>query len=206
MKRDVQATIFSLLTVIILAVLAYSVVDRPAAVFFVAVQGPVLLFFQWVTYLGVSTWYLVISALLAFYFYYIRSKIVLVKQLTYFFCAIAVSGLVVNGIKWVAGRWRPRVYLHEGLYGFNFWGQGYEQTSFPSGHAATICSLAVALYFLIPRFRWLWITVAVLVCLSRVVIGAHYPSDVLIGAYVGIFVAILLRKCPQFTNAVSGAE
>lgn len=206
MKRIIAVTLISWLPVLILTAIGYYLYDRPVAAFMASLDGPVVTFFQIITYLGVSTWYLVISACLALYFHFISPKIRLVRQLSYFFCAIAVSGLVTNGIKWVMGRWRPRLYLSEGLYGFGFFGQGYDQTSFPSGHATTICSLAVALYFIWPRFRWLWVTVALLVCVSRVVIGAHYPSDVLMGAYVGIFVAILLRKLPQFGKDMTGAE
>ena len=76
--------------------------------------------------------------------------------------------------------------------------------SFPSGHATTICSLALALSLLYPRLRWIWIVIALLVSMSRVVIGAHYVSDVIMGAYVGIFTAFLLWKKPLFIKSIKG--
>ena len=206
MKRLLGVTAISFLAVLAFTAIGHYVFDRPVSAFFAALDGPLITFFQIITYLGVSTWYLVVSAVLFIYFYYVSYKVRLARQTMYFFCAVAISGLITNIVKWLMGRWRPRVYLYEGLYGFEFLGHGYEQTSFPSGHAATICSIAVALFFIAPRLRWLWITVAVLVCLSRVVIVAHYPSDVLMGAYIGIFSAILLRKSPPFENTISGVK
>ena len=58
--------------------------------------------------------------------------------------------------------------------------------SFPSGHATTAFALATALALLYPRGRVLFFTVAVLVCLQRVFVAAHYFSDVIVGATVGL--------------------
>lgn len=208
MKRLLGITAISFVVVLAVTAAGHYTFDRPIAVFFAGLplDSPFVIFFQIITHLGVSTWYLVGSGILFIYFYYASAKVFLARQTMYFFCSIAVSGLAVNVIKWLMGRWRPRAFLYEGLYGFEFFGHGYDQTSFPSGHAATICSLAVALFFIAPRLRWLWITLAVLVCLSRVVIWAHFPSDVLMGAYVGIFSAILLRKSRPFQNNVAGVK
>jgi membrane-associated phospholipid phosphatase len=38
--------------------------------------------------------------------------------------------------------------------------------------------------------------------MSRIVIGAHYTSDVIMGAYIGIFIAFLLRKVPLFGTSI----
>lgn len=57
--------------------------------------------------------------------------------------------------------------------------------SFPSGHAAAAVAGAYALSLMWRTRRRAWWTLAVLVCLSRVYLGVHYPLDVLGGALVG---------------------
>lgn len=72
---------------------------------------------------------------------------------------------------------------------------------FPSGHAALFFALAAAIYFYPNREpaasngasnkKWglLFFVAAILMGLSRVVAGVHYPSDILAGAVVGILSA-----------------
>ena len=56
--------------------------------------------------------------------------------------------------------------------------------SFPSAHTATAVGLAAALIWLYPQGRLVFSLLAVLVGCQRVASGAHYPSDVLVGAAV----------------------
>ncbi|MEN6450283.1 MAG: phosphatase PAP2 family protein [Thermoguttaceae bacterium] len=71
-------------------------------------------------------------------------------------------------------------------------GAGSESQSFPSAHTATAFGLAAALVWLYPRGRAVFPLLAALVACQRVQVGAHYPSDVLVGAAVGCLVAALL--------------
>jgi membrane-associated phospholipid phosphatase len=66
------------------------------------------------------------------------------------------------------------------------------EQSFPSGHATTVAGLAVALAFLYPRGRWLFGLVAAAVMAQRVVVHAHFPTDVMVGAIIG---AVWARQC-----------
>ncbi len=66
--------------------------------------------------------------------------------------------------------------------------------SFPSGHANTIFALATALYLLVPRGAVLYSYVAVIVALSRVAVGAHYPVAVLMGNYLGVLTTVYLKR------------
>ncbi len=204
MKRD--ALLITLLFPLTLAIvsLGYYFYDLPVTALLTGLNVQIVFFFQYVTYLGVSTWYLIGSAALFMYYRFTARNWTWTERMFYLFSSVAVSGLLTDAIKWLMGRWRPKVFLTEGFYGFGFFGTGYEQTSFPSGHATTICSLAFVLSVLFPRFKWLWVTIALLVCLSRVVIGAHYLSDVVMGAYIGIFVSFLLRKWPHLGKSIKG--
>jgi undecaprenyl-diphosphatase len=57
--------------------------------------------------------------------------------------------------------------------------------SFPSGHAASAVAGAFALSIMWPqRRRWFW-ALAVLMVFSRLYLGVHYPTDVLVGAVTG---------------------
>lgn len=57
--------------------------------------------------------------------------------------------------------------------------------SFPSTHAAIAFSGAYILSKRYPSFRAVWYLVAVGISFSRIYLGKHYPSDVLVGAFIG---------------------
>jgi undecaprenyl-diphosphatase len=115
-------------------------------------------------------------------------------RLGFLFAAIAVPGLFTNIVKHVFGRARPLVggSLDPYLFSPFSWPAAY--ASLPSGHAATMASVLVAFGSLWPRARTvLWIY-ALLIAASRVAVTAHYPSDVLAGALVGVAGALLVRR------------
>lgn len=64
--------------------------------------------------------------------------------------------------------------------------------SFPSGHASGAFASAVALVLLVPRLRAPALVLAVLVALSRVYLGVHYPLDIVAGGLLGAAVAALV--------------
>lgn len=86
------------------------------------------------------------------------------------------------------GTSRPRPYAaHDGI---TLWTAPLDQYSFPSGHtlhAVAFTLIALAYY---PQLFWLLVPFTILVALSRVVLGLHYPSDVLAGAVIGAAVAV----------------
>jgi undecaprenyl-diphosphatase len=66
-------------------------------------------------------------------------------------------------------------------------------SSMPSGHALTSFACAVVLGMFAPRLRVALLLFASLVGLSRVYLGVHYPSDVLVGAGVGVALGLGLN-------------
>jgi undecaprenyl-diphosphatase len=64
--------------------------------------------------------------------------------------------------------------------------------SMPSGHAATAFAAAVAVVLIHPRLRWPLLGLAALVAISRVWLGVHYLSDVIVGGALGSAVALTL--------------
>ncbi|MCA6062041.1 phosphatase PAP2 family protein [Thalassolituus marinus] len=63
--------------------------------------------------------------------------------------------------------------------------------SFPSGHTMNAVNFAVMFSVFYPPLFWLVVPFALLVALSRVILGMHYPTDVLVGATLGLLISNL---------------
>lgn len=68
--------------------------------------------------------------------------------------------------------------------------------SFPSAHSERVFSGAVILGSLYKKFRLLLFVLAMLVAFSRIYIGVHYPSDVVIGSINGIIIGLISLAIP----------
>lgn len=62
-------------------------------------------------------------------------------------------------------------------------------TSFPSGHATLFFALATAIYLYNKRAGYVFFFFALVIAISRMVVGVHYPIDILAGAVIGMVVA-----------------
>jgi lipid A 4'-phosphatase len=127
----------------------------------------------------------------------------------FIFAAVAASGLLVDLLKILVGRTRPKLLFAGGTYDFGWFGWHADDWSFPSGHAATAAAVVTALWCLWPRPLLVYVFAAGLVALSRVVNGAHYLSDVIAGAALAVVVtrALAWWLAPQrvMSKAPQGA-
>lgn len=166
--------------------------------------------FDVITEAGRSHWYLIPSAVVFLWGLYLwRMKKTPAWYAKYMhpamlmFASVAMSGLVVNIIKPIASRARPRQFLDEEIHGFwnlhEVWdGQLSHYNSFPSGHAATALSAAVTIILCLPeKYNWARIPVLVMGCIvavSRVMVSVHYTSDVIVGSLIGAWAAVLCHR------------
>ena len=103
-----------------------------------------------------------------------------------------LTTVLFTSIKALVGRARPEWQLEDALY---------SSKSFPSGHASTITAFAGILIVLVIMLvrrgnvrRLLYAVIAlvvVLVCLDRVLLGRHYPTDVIGGVLLGMGTVVL---------------
>ena len=101
----------------------------------------------------------------------------------------ALAGLLIYKFaKRLSGRERPFV-RHAGQVACAM--PPLDRYSFPSGHTLHAVSFTLVLCSYFPPMVWVLLPFAVLVALSRMVLGLHYPSDVLAGALIGGSLALL---------------
>jgi membrane-associated phospholipid phosphatase len=106
-------------------------------------------------------------------------------SLAYLAC-LAAGSAILHTLKILMGRRRPRDELEMNLYGFRPFHFDLQSDSFPSGHALTICCVAVIATVVWPQLLALWFAVALYLSFTRAMLNAHFLSDVLIGAGIGI--------------------
>ena len=178
----------------------FSYADRPVAEYTQALDTshPALIgFFRGMTDLGKSVWYLPPCGLAVLFCGFLcRGKDVPLAYRRLFayigvrafflFATIALSGIVADILKVIIGRARPHLWLERGIYGFHFFTrEGFLWNGMPSGHSTTAFALACSLAVLYPRLRVLWFGYALLLAGSRVMVDAHYLSDICAGAVLG---------------------
>lgn len=119
-------------------------------------------------------------------------------------CAFG-SGLVADFAKVLIGRTRPNELWANGLPESGWqtflglvpalqsetFSEGLRRgvQSFPSGHSAMAAGLAMGLAWLYPQGKWFFAFLAVMAMFQRIECGAHFPSDTLAGASLGVFFA-----------------
>ncbi|MEB4591439.1 phosphatase PAP2 family protein [Candidatus Thiothrix sp. Deng01] len=137
---------------------------------------PVSLFFAAVSRLGDGIFWYVLMLMLPLIYGWPAAQVSLHMGL------VALAGLTVYKLlKTSTGRVRP--YSHNDDIFQNV--AALDQFSFPSGHTLHAVSFSLVLLHYYPEWAVLVIPFATLVALSRVILGLHYPSDVLIGALLG---------------------
>jgi membrane-associated phospholipid phosphatase len=114
-------------------------------------------------------------------------------RLQFLLFAVLVPVLTGEVIKWIVGRGRPFVGDKADAFNFAPFTGTEAYASFPSGHAITAFALTFAVSALWPQARVPMIVYAFLIAISRLVLLAHHPSDVVAGALIGVIGAMFVR-------------
>jgi len=109
--------------------------------------------------------------------------------------SITVAGILAELLKLLVRRERPGT--HDGAYGFRpFTDHPFSSRNFgmPSSHSVIAFSGAAALSILFPEATVVWYALAIGCGVTRVLAGAHFVSDVVAGAAIGIGVSIVIAR------------
>jgi membrane-associated phospholipid phosphatase len=123
----------------------------------------------------------------------------------------ATGGILYSLCKWFAGRRRPLVAIDPFAFSpfRNGWVGLFDEPnlSFPSGHTCLAFATAATLGICIPRWRWLFYALACVVGIERVAENAHYLTDVIAGAGIGVIAAHLTYAvCSRLVRPLSQPE
>ncbi len=105
--------------------------------------------------------------------------------------ACALAGVVARGVKVATGRARPTVKQELAWNGPRF---SSKYNSFPSGHTAATTAFFGVLFFADRRLGFALLPIPVLIAFSRLYVGAHYLSDVVVAALLGFFCSWLCGR------------
>ena len=109
------------------------------------------------------------------------------------FSSVLSAGIVAKIIKICVGRFRPIFFEALDITGFRPFSLEWAFNSMPSGHTtATFAGLIMA-GMLAPKIKPITWTLAIIVGVSRVAIGAHWPTDVILGAFIGMVAADVVK-------------
>jgi membrane-associated phospholipid phosphatase len=160
--------------------------------------------FEEITNFGLSGWFLipfgfavlVLAAAISPALPHISRAVLasLAARFGFLFLAIAAPGLFVTIVKRLIGRARPYVGSFDDPFAYLPFVWRPEYASMPSGHATTAASAAIAIGAIWPRARGVMWLYALIIMLSRVIVLAHHPSDVVAGGLVGVLGAFLVRR------------
>lgn len=105
--------------------------------------------------------------------------------------ALAIAGVIARGIKIATGRARPSVKTEEVTIRSHF---SSKYHAFPSGHVAASMGFFGVLFFANRRIALACLPIPILIGFSRMYVAAHYLSDVVCAALLGILTAILVGR------------
>lgn len=104
------------------------------------------------------------------------------------FISLSISQVIVHSLKILLSRERPYNILEQ----LNTFGINLKDYSFPSGHSAASFSIATTLALNIPKISVVVFTIAIIIGISRIYLGVHYPTDVAAGIIIGFLTSLFV--------------
>ena len=106
-----------------------------------------------------------------------------------FFAAILAKEIFVDIIRQLWPKFRP--FVEKQIYLLI---QHPVTASFPSAHAAFYFAIATTIYLYHKKAGLVFLISALLISMARVFSGVHWPSDIIVGALVGIISALIVNQ------------
>jgi membrane-associated phospholipid phosphatase len=147
-------------------------------------------FFIFITNIATVTTYSASVILLVFAV--IKKKFLLQRKSWLVFISLISTSSVIDSLKHIVNRTRPFI-THPSIHNL----VNVSSASFPSGHTGEVFVLATAITLLFKKQKWYVLIVwlwAFLVAYTRLVLGVHYPSDVLASMIIGIGIGIAFPR------------
>jgi undecaprenyl-diphosphatase len=132
-------------------------------------------FMFWFSFFG--TWFFVLIFMTSLFLWQENKR----KWILPLWFSVIASLAVTYFLKIILMRTRPDIALLPS-----------SSSSFPSGHATAVFSTLAILDREFPKIRWFWLTFSLIVVLSRLYLGMHYLTDVVMGALIGYSVSLLV--------------
>ena len=146
-------------------------------------------FFTSITVVGDSIWIFSSTALVCLCCFFFKKNNFFFKKIFFnsffLFTGTLIAGLLTQIIKHLVGRPRPN---HAANEWFSFFNLDSAFHSFPSGHTSTIFLIALVFSMFTPKLKYFYFCCAGVIGLSRVIVGAHFLTDIMGGAilaYIG---------------------
>ena len=191
-KEEKAACIYLFLGVLFFLFFDYSISN-----FFYNINSQTKSLFETITHFGDSLYFFIPTILIWATIKIIQNKnkiILAISDISLFiFFNILFSGIIVQILKHIFGRPRPPLFHSNNLSTLDIFNFDSRWHSFPSGHTATIFAFIFCLMFLFPKIKNILIAIAIIIASTRVIVGAHYVSDIFGGAFVAYITTILLR-------------
>ena len=164
--------------------------------------------FEQITNLGSSVWYYFIIVFVFFVLPILkkfnifttnaRKKILDSAKFSLFY--LLLTSLLTQILKIIFGRARPNYTDFQNNLNLEFFTINPQYHSFPSGHSSTIFCVVIILGVLFPKLKYFFYISGLLVAVSRVLVGAHFVTDIFAGLIVAIITYKILKTLKNFFN------
>jgi membrane-associated phospholipid phosphatase len=147
-------------------------------------------FFIFITNIATVTTYS--ASVILLLYSYIKKIFLLERKSWLVFIALISTSAIIDSLKHIVNRTRPFI-AHPSIHNL----VNVTTASFPSGHTGEVFVFATTVTLLFAGKKWCMVVVwfwALLVAYTRLVLGVHYPSDVLASVTIGVGIGIALPK------------
>ncbi len=183
---------------LLIGALFFLLFDYSIASFFDSLNYQTKSLFGTLTHFGDSLYFFIPTIITWALVKIIKSKNQIINTISeislFIFLNILLSGIVTQILKHIIGRPRPVLFNGFDLKSLDIIHFDSKWHSFPSGHSATIFAFIFCMIFLFPKIKNILITIAIIIASTRVIVGAHFISDIFGGALVAYLTSILILK------------